>query len=140
VKAPSWRRSGNSDRVQRNDSVGDLLQQLDEQQRAILVVAAFCLVIAALGMLTIGLASVAEQSRELVVRRAVGATRAEIRTRTLSAAVIVGLIAAAAAIGLAQLGVEVWIPTRIATDTAIQAPNVPWSAAAWAAATSSSPR
>jgi putative ABC transport system permease protein len=107
------------------------LGQLSSQRLAFLVVAVIALLISALGILNIGLASVSERARELVVRRAVGATRSDIVAQVLVAAIVVGLVAASLAILLAFVGVELWIPTRIDAATAIEPPTLPWEAFVW---------
>jgi putative ABC transport system permease protein len=119
--------------VDRVDHVEELLGQLRSQQQAFLAVAFLALAISALGILNIGLASVGERARELVIRRAIGATRREIIGQMLVASLLVGLVATGAACALAAVGVLWWVPTRIDPMTAIEPPNLPWNAAAWGA-------
>jgi putative ABC transport system permease protein len=114
--------------VVRVDSVDELINQLDAQQRAFALVAIVALAIAAIGILNIGLASIAERARELVIRRAVGATRSAILGQILFAALVVGFVAAGAATLLAVVGVEWWVPQRISPATAIDPPGLPWPA------------
>ncbi|WP_117209583.1 ABC transporter permease [Allorhizocola rhizosphaerae] len=114
----------------RADQTAYLLEQLKSQRLAFSAVAAVALAIAALGILNIGLASIGERTRELVVRRAVGATRTAIVGQILLAAIAVGLISAAGAIGLAIVGAQWWVPTQIDPATAIEPPGVPWFAVA----------
>lgn len=66
------------DGLQRHDALQQLLDQLRSQQFAFFLVAMVALLISAMGILNIGLASVGERSRELVIRRAVGATRLDL--------------------------------------------------------------
>ncbi|MDG4773990.1 ABC transporter permease [Solwaraspora sp. WMMD792] len=126
--------------LHRGDQVEHLLQQLASQRFAFLTVALIALLVSALGILNIGLASVHERTRELVIRRAVGATRGALVGQVLTAAVLVGLLAAVVAVLTAWLGVEWWVPRRIDAATAIETPTLPWNAVLWgitaAAATS----
>jgi putative ABC transport system permease protein len=108
-----------------------LLEQLRTQQAAFLVVALVALAIAALGMLNIGLASVSERARELVIRRAVGATRADILGQMLVSSIVVGVAVAAVAVDTAWIGVQWWVPQLIAPSTAITPPGLPWAAVSW---------
>jgi putative ABC transport system permease protein len=117
--------------LRRADTVGLLLEQLRAQQAAFLVVALVALAIAALGMLNIGLASVGERTRELVIRRAVGATRVDILGQMLVSSIVVGVAAAAVAVAAAWIGVQWWVPQRIAPSTAIAPPGLPWAAVSW---------
>jgi hypothetical protein len=117
--------------ARRVDTVGLLLEQLRTQQRAFLLVAVVALTIAALGMINIGLASVSERARELVIRRAVGATRADILGQMVVAAVVIGVVAAAVAVAVGWVGVQWWVPQRISPASAIEPPGLPWVAAGW---------
>lgn len=118
-------------RLNRVDTVDLLLGQLRTQQRAFLGVALLALLVAAVGMLNIGLASITERARELVVRRAVGATRAAILSQILIAALVVGVVAACLAILIAAGGVQWWVPRNIPPESAIVPPSVPWTAMLW---------
>ena len=118
-------------KLNRADHVDELLGQLRAQQTAFLAVGVLALIISALGILNIGLASVGERARELVIRRAIGATRAGLMGQMLVASVVIGLVAAALACGLAVLGVEWWVPRRVDPMTAIRPPTLPWTAATW---------
>lgn len=114
--------------VNRHDSVDEILSQLRVQQLSFLGVAALALVISALGLLNIGLASISERSRELVIRRAVGATRSSIVMQVLLAAVILGVLAAGVAAAVAVSVVEWWVPTQLPVAAGMDAPGVPWTA------------
>lgn len=122
--------------LRRVDSVRLLLAQLRTQQATFLAVAVLALAIAALGMLNIGLASVGERARELVIRRAIGATRGDIVAQLLIAALVVAVLAAVVAIGLGWLGLQWWLPRRIAPGSAVEPPGLPWGAMLWGLAAS----
>lgn len=119
------------DGLRRHDTLQQLIDQLRSQQLAFLLVAIVALVISALGILNIGLASVGERSRELVIRRAVGATRVDLLGQVLTSALLVGIFAAVTAITIAAIGVEWWVPHRISPASAIEPPHLPWAAAVW---------
>jgi FtsX-like permease family/MacB-like periplasmic core domain len=118
--------------LSRRDTVSYLLSQLESQQQAFTIVAVVALIIAAIGMLNIGLASIGERARELVIRRAVGATRTAILGQIVLAAVAVGLLATVAAVGLAVGAVQWWVPHQITPiagqelAAAVAYPTVPW--------------
>lgn len=116
--------------LRRVDTVRLLLAQLRTQQRAFLAIAVLALLISALGMLNIGLASVGERSRELVIRRAVGATRADIIAQLLVAALVVAVVATLVGVAIAWLGLQWWLPQRIGPASAIEPPSLPWPAVA----------
>lgn len=89
------------------------------------------MVILALGILNIGLAGVSERARELVIRRAVGATRGDIIAQMLVSAMLVGVLAASVAVVLGAVAVEWWVPQRIPPGSALAPPGLPWQAAGW---------
>lgn len=119
------------DAVERIDQVDHYRDQLRAQQTAFLIVAVIALTIAALGILNIGLASVSERARELVIRRAMGATRTQIVLQLLVAAAAIGAITAGLAVVVAVVGVQVWAPTLISPQSAATPPSFPWAAAGW---------
>ncbi|MEV6964971.1 ABC transporter permease [Hamadaea sp. NPDC051192] len=122
------------DRIARADGIEGLRSRLRTQQQAFLIIAALTLIIAALGILNIGLASVAERTRELVVRRALGATRSAILAQMLLAALVPGILAAAIAVASGIAVINWWLPTQIDPATALAAPAFPQSAAVWGVA------
>lgn|GEM_PF-814479 len=116
--------------MQRTDTVDALVASLRTQQKAFLVASALALLIAALGILNIGLATISERSRELVVRRAIGATRSAIVGQMLLSALVLGLVGAAVSVAVAFVGVQWWVPSQIPLESAIDPPSVPWVAVA----------
>ncbi len=117
--------------LHRSDDIERILADLRTQQNAFLITAVIMLVVSAIGMLNIGLASVAERSRELVVRRALGATRGGILGQVLLASVWIGLLAVAVATFTAVIAVTWWVPQQIPPESAIEPPGVPWLAVLW---------
>jgi len=118
------------DALQRYDKVDQVRAEVAAQEQLFMVAGLVALVVAALGILNIGLAGVAERRREMVVRRAVGARRIDLLMEQLVAAALVGLIAAGVAIGVALLVVAFWVPTLIPVGSAVEPPGLPWAAAA----------
>lgn len=120
-------------RLDRVSEIGDGLAAL---QIAFLASAVVALGIAAVGILNIGLASIRERARELVVRRAVGATRGDLMGMVLVSALFVAAGVTVAAGLLAYAGVRAaaaWVPAA----SAVQAPEFPWHAAIAGAAAAS---
>lgn len=114
--------------VVRADTVAGLLESLRVTQRAFLAISAVTLMVAILGLLNIGLATVRERGRELTIRRAVGATRARIFGLVLAGTVLVGLATAIAAILVAYLAVALVVPRLLDPASALDAPRFPWAA------------
>jgi FtsX-like permease family/MacB-like periplasmic core domain len=114
--------------IVRVDTVAGLLDNLRVTQEAFLGISAVTLVVAILGLLNIGLATVRERGRELTIRRAVGATRGRIFGLVLAGMVFVGIATALAAILLAYLAVAVVVPHLLDPASALDAPGFPWVA------------
>jgi ABC-type antimicrobial peptide transport system permease subunit len=122
---------GTEEPVRQVDMVEGMLTKLAAQERAFLLVAALALLVSTVGILNIGLASVSERARELVTRRAIGATRAGIVMQMLLGALLIGLAAAAVAIVAAWIGVQWWADATIDPASALDRPQVPWTACVW---------
>ncbi len=84
-------RAGEIGNAQRTDTVGQLTNELGTTARVFIAVAVIALTIAALGMLNIGLSTLAERSDELALRRAFGAHRRDVITLMLLEAQLVAL-------------------------------------------------
>ncbi|HEX5541127.1 MAG TPA: ABC transporter permease [Micromonospora sp.] len=118
---------------QRFDSTPSITQQLERTQLIFRSIALVALVLSLLGMMSIGVATVNERARELVVRRAVGARRRDIFLLVLYGSFIIGVLAAIAAIGVGAT-VTYWVGLNaIDVETAIRQPDFPWPAAVWGA-------
>jgi hypothetical protein len=112
----------------RSDTIEGLLDNLRATQRAFLGTAGITLIVAMLGLVNIGLATVRERRRELTIRRALGATRGTVFGLVLLGSVLIGLLAAGVAVVVAYLGVVVIVPRLLDPASAIEAPAFPWSA------------
>lgn len=115
--------------IHRADTVGDLLGNLQATQGAFLGVASLTLVVAALGIMNIGLATVRDRRRELTIRRATGATRFRIFMLVMSSSVITGLTSTVIACASAALTVAFVVPRLLNPESPVQAPGFPYGAA-----------
>lgn len=113
----------------RVDRVAELEAELASIRTIFAWCAAVALLVSALGILNIGLASVGQRSRELVIRRAVGARRIEVFSLVLGSSILVSLCAAAIAVGAATVAVLVVVPSWLPTSSALDPPGFPVQAA-----------
>ncbi len=88
-------------------------------------IAAVSLLVGGIGIMNITLVSVAERTREVGTRRALGATRMDVVRQFLSEAVAVSLLG-----GLSGLGLGAGIITVVSALTPVPASVSPWSAVA----------
>ncbi len=116
--------------IRRLDHVDDLTKNLRFTATAFSAVAAIALSVAVLGMLNVGLATVRERSRELVIRRAVGATRRKLFLLVISSGLITGVFSGLAAVAVAALSVIALVPSLLDPARAIANPSMPWGALA----------
>lgn len=114
----------------RVDTVETYLEPIAAVQTMFAVAAGLALVVAALGILNVGLSSIRERSRELVIRRAIGATRSQVFRLVMGSSVLVALIVAAAAIVLSAVLVAA-VPQFLPANSPVEPPSYPWSAAVW---------
>ncbi len=112
----------------RTDTVEQAIASIAPQQTAFAIAAVIGLFTAGLGILNIGIASVDARTRELVIRRALGATRGSVLGALLLAAILVAAIASAAAAAITILIVQFWAPTLIPASAALDPPAIPWTA------------
>lgn len=94
--------------------------------------AGITMLVAMMGALNIGMATVKERSKELRIRRAVGATRRRIFGLVVWSAVVVSLIATSVSIGVAWIAVKIALPHFVSRTTGIPSPGFPWDQAALA--------
>jgi putative ABC transport system permease protein len=84
----------------------------------LLAIASISLVVGGIGVMNIMLVSVRERTREIGIRRAVGATRGDILRQFLTESVLISLLGGMA--GLALGTVLVWLVTRFAPDVPVR--------------------
>jgi ABC-type antimicrobial peptide transport system permease subunit len=124
---------GQSVDVHATSALADFLSSLEQTQRLFGVVAAVTLLVAVVGLLNIGLATLRERTRELSLRRALGATRTRVFGLVLTTTLVLSTLVAAVAIGLAYIGVEWYVPRILDPASAIDPPGFPWQAAVYGA-------
>ena len=122
----SWNRSDNAD---------DYEQVIGSLQLGVTVTAILLLSVSAIGMINIGLAGIEQRSHELLIRRALGATRASIAIQVIGSSVLLSLIIAFAAVLISA--VLVWaFPWMMPADSPLEPPAYPYTAAMIAACAS----
>lgn len=93
----------------------------------LLAIASISLVVGGIGVMNIMLVSVRERTREIGIRRAVGASRADILRQFLTEAVLISLLGGAAGLALGTLLVSLLlryapdVPVRLSGSTAVLA-------------------
>lgn len=105
------------------------LESLRLTQLGFAAVSVVTLVVAVIGLLNIGLATLRERVRELSLRRAIGATRTRVFALVLSSTLVLSLLVAVVAIAVAYIGVQWWVPRLIDHGSALESPQFPWEAA-----------
>jgi putative ABC transport system permease protein len=114
--------------VGRTDSLSQFEDQLSTSRGLLMTIAALSLLIGALGILNIGLATLRDRSEEWAVRRALGASRRQVLVMVLVESQLVALSAAVLALGIAAATVP-WTLQQLSAVPLGQAP-LPWRAAA----------
>ncbi|OZG68195.1 ABC transporter permease [Bifidobacterium eulemuris] len=125
--------SGSATGVQRIDNSDSYTEVLSYLQTAFAACAALLLAMAALGLLNIGLSDIEQRSHELLIRRALGASRTHVMLLVSGSSVILSLIVAAVAITLSMAFVA-FIPSILPADSPIPHPSYPYDAAGYALA------
>lgn len=114
--------------VRRVDTVEEARASARVVERAFVACAVVALVVAGIGIVNIGLASLSERARELVVRRALGARRTDVFAQVLGSNLVVALLVSAVAVATALIGVYSVAPA-LTPHTFIADPvTMPWSA------------
>ncbi|MCL2785518.1 MAG: ABC transporter permease [Propionibacteriaceae bacterium] len=110
------------------DTVIENLDIISLVQWSFSAVAALSLIVAALGIINVGLASIKERSRELVIRRALGATKASLVRMIIGSSLVLSIIVASISAGFAWIALIVF-RSQLPHDTPINPPAYPVSAA-----------
>lgn len=113
--------------VARTDSMAQYDDQLSTSRTLLMTIAALCLVVGALGILNIGLATVRDRSEEWAIRRALGASRSEVLAMVLVESQVVALASAVLALGIAWFTVP-WALGQM-SSVPVGATPLPWRAA-----------
>lgn len=93
-----------------------------------IVTSALLLAVAAIGLVNIGLASIEQRAHELLIRRALGATRGSVAMQVIGSSVLLAAIVASAAIIFSVIIVES-IPLFLPPDSPSTKPEYPYFAA-----------
>lgn len=112
----------------RVDSVESVRHQVEFLTWVFGSCATLVLLASAMGIANVGIASVAERSRELVVRRSVGARRRDVFMQMMAASLAVGVLVALFAATAAVVGVYWVVPAIIPAASSIVSPAFPWVA------------
>ena len=103
---------GQVNEIRRHDNSDDYENVITVLQLSFAIVAALLLFVSALGLINIGLASLEQRTHELLIRRALGATRWSIASLVLGSAIILALIVSIAAVavsfGLVSIASSFW--------------------------------
>lgn len=118
--------------VHASTGLADFLSGLDQSRRLLAAVSAVTLLVAVVGLLNIGLATLRERTRELSLRRALGATRRRLFGLVLATILLLSGLVAAAATVVAYAGIVWVVPRFLGPESAVQAPGFPWEAAIYA--------
>lgn len=121
--------------VTRVDAVDQYADQLSTTRDIFLLIAVLSLLVGALGILNIGLATLKERAEELALRRALGATRRQILYVVLLESQLVALSAACCAVLMANLCVPLML--RRLSTTPVEFTGLPLTAVAIGVAASS---
>ncbi|WP_248582733.1 FtsX-like permease family protein [Nocardioides sp. InS609-2] len=114
--------------VARFDSVPAVRAQIDTLRTLFTVVAVVALSLSSLGILNIGLASVTFRTRELAIRRSLGANRRDLFSLVLGSAVAGGLLAALLGIAATALILRFVLPVLLPGGSAVTIPGMPATA------------
>lgn len=114
--------------VFRVDTVESVRDQITFLRTVFGACAVAILLISAIGTANVGLSSVSERSRELVIRRAIGARRRDIFRQLISGALAVGIVISAIAVTLTVVAVYYIVPSLIPAASSVLAPEFPWAA------------
>lgn len=93
------------------------------------ICAALLLVVSAIGLANIGMAGIEQRSHELLIRRAIGATRTDNALLVVGSSMLLGALVAAVAVGVSLLLVAL-APMALPDDIPMRAVPYPWTAAA----------
>jgi ABC-type lipoprotein release transport system permease subunit len=114
--------------IRRVDTVQSVRDQIGTLSTIFTLCSALLLVASALGIASVGMASVAERARELVVRRAFGARRSDVFLQVVTGALAIGAAVGLISSGLAIAATYLLVPQLIPASSSIVAPAFPWQA------------
>lgn len=119
---------GKVETVVRVDNSGSYAEVIKYLQIAFTALAILLLLVSVIGLLNVGLVSVEQRSHELLIRRAIGASRMNIAVLVVGSLVLLSVVVCAVAVGVSMLLVES-IPLWLEKDTPVPVPSYPIRAA-----------
>lgn len=119
---------GTVDSIERIDNADQYQSVISALQTGFLVAAIALLFVAAIALMNIEIAALHQRTRELLIFRALGATRFHLASLVLGGAVTLSLLVSAIALALAFVGVWI-IGQQLPADSPVSAPAFPVSAA-----------
>lgn len=111
----------------RQDTVDNTKKSVAMTTAAFLGAGILILLVSAVGVLNVGLATVGERSEELVIRRALGATKKQIFGLVVSSSLLIGLIVALVSAGIVVLAATFVIPSFMDPGNLVETIDVPLS-------------
>jgi len=115
------------------DSLMQIFNQITGAAFAVMIgISAVSLLVGGIGIMNIMLVSVTERTREIGVRKALGARRRDIMTQFIAEATAISLVGGAAGIVLGVvLGEGVNVLTKVLADAHLPVPHLPAAIKAW---------
>ena len=110
------------------DSVASYRQFILVMQWSFTGIALLSLIVAAIGIVNIGLASITQRTHELVIRRAIGASKTTIAAMIIGSSLLLSVIVAGISAVTVGIGISIFTST-LPPDSAIQPPPYPVVAA-----------
>ncbi|WP_417365305.1 ABC transporter permease [Glutamicibacter arilaitensis] len=117
--------TGESMEFMRQDTVDNTKNSVAVTKTAFLVACVITLLVAAVGVLNVGLATVGERSEELVIRRALGATKKQVFGLVMGSSLLIGVIVAVIAAALVLLASAFVVPKFMDTAGIVQGIDLP---------------
>ncbi len=114
----------------RTDTTWRVAAQIETLSVIFILFAVVMLLVAAIGLLNVGLSSVGERSRELVIRRAIGANRRDVFLLVMGSSLAMATVVAIVATGAAVVLVYAVAPSLVPAGSVVGAPPFPWMACA----------
>lgn len=112
----------------RTDTTWRVAAQVETLSVIFTLFAVVMLLVAAIGLLNVGLSSVGERSRELVIRRAIGANRRDVFLLVMGSSIAMATVVAIVATGAAVVLVYAVAPSLVPAGSVVGAPPFPWMA------------
>ncbi|SIR95967.1 FtsX-like permease family protein [Microbacterium sp. RURRCA19A] len=114
----------------RTDTTWRVAAQIETLSVIFTLFAVVMLLVAAIGLLNVGLSSVGERARELVIRRAIGANRWDVFLLVMGSSLAMATVVALLATGAAVVLVYAVAPSLVPAGSVVGAPPFPWVACA----------